>query len=204
MLREAVDAEENSRREPWWWYFLEPSETVAERLRGAAPGGPAMKALAGVIVCVASLAAQEPRFRTTVEAVRVDALVLDGDRPVGGLGARDFELRDSGVVQQIDAIGLEDEPLRIMLALDTSFSVHGEPLEHLRDAAGGVIQLMRPGDRAAVLTFRSEVDLASDWTADALQLRKALDACVRRRLHGPPRRGVRGAHDQGLPSRAGP
>jgi VWFA-related protein len=129
-----------------------------------------------VLLASATLAAQAPpRFSLSVDAVRVDALVLDGDRPVPGLTAANFEVLDAGVPQRIDAISYEDEPLRVMLALDTSYSVNGEPLAHLRDAAAGVIGLLAPRDRAAVLTFASEVDLACDWTGDRERLARSLD-----------------------------
>ena len=76
-------------------------------------------------------------FRSGVEAVAVDALVMDGRRPVGGLTASDFALRDSGVVQSIDTVAFEDVPLNVILALDTSKSVDGAPLEELKQAAAG-------------------------------------------------------------------
>jgi VWFA-related protein len=99
-----------------------------------------------------------------VEAVRVDVLVTDGNRPIAGLTAADFELRDSGVPQRIDSVALEDVPLSIMLALDTSESVAGAPLLHLKTAAAAVLDLLRKEDRAALLTFSHEVKLRSPWT----------------------------------------
>lgn len=106
-------------------------------------------------------------FRSGAEAVRVDVLVTDGNRPVAGLTAADFELRDSGVPQRIDSLALEDVPLSIMLALDTSESVAGAPLLHLKTAAAAVIDLLGREDRAALLTFSHEVKLRSPWTEPA-------------------------------------
>src|SRR4051812_15578190 len=40
---------------------------------------------------------QQPSFVARVESVRVDALVLDGGRPVRGLGPADFDISDNGV-----------------------------------------------------------------------------------------------------------
>jgi VWFA-related protein len=134
-------------------------------------------ALAVLACAMGTLAGAQapPTFRASVEAVRVDALVLDGDTPVAGLTARNFELTDTGVPQTIDAISYEDEPLRVMLALDTSYSVHGEPLGHLRDAANAVVEMLAPRDRAAVVTFATEIDLACPWTSDHAMLTRALD-----------------------------
>ena len=117
--------------------------------------------------------AQQP-IRVKVDAVRVDALVLDGNRPVGGLTAADFELSDSGVTQRVESVTFEDVPLRIMLALDASGSVRGAPLEHLKQAAAAVAGLLEPADRGALLTFAEEVDLICDWTSDRLQLERAI------------------------------
>ena len=114
------------------------------------------------------------RFRTTAEAVRVDVLVKDGSRPVVGLTAADFELRDRGLVQQIEAVAFEDVPLSVMVALDTSDSLAGRPLEDLRAAAIAAIQLLLTDDRAALLTFTHRLSLRSPWTADRIPLERAL------------------------------
>jgi VWFA-related protein len=117
---------------------------------------------------------EQQTFRSGVDAVRVDALVLDGNRPVAGLTAADFELWDSGVPQQVASATFEDVPLSLMLALDASSSVRGAPLEHLKQAAAAVSGLLKPADRAALLTFAEHVDLSCEWTADRAQLARAI------------------------------
>jgi hypothetical protein len=69
------------------------------------------------------------------EAVRVDALVKRGNRPVAGLTVADFELFDRGVPQHIDSVSFEDVPLSVMIALDTRTSLTGTAFHDLRDAA---------------------------------------------------------------------
>ena len=114
-------------------------------------------------------------FRVNVDAVRVDVLVTDGSRPVTGLEPMDFELRDSGVLQRLESVFIEELPVSMMLALDASSSVRGVPLEHLKGAGSAVVRLLRPGDRGAVLTFSEEIDHASGWTSDHQQLTLALE-----------------------------
>lgn len=114
------------------------------------------------------------RFSVSVDAVRVDALVTNGNRPVPGLAATDFELRDSGVLQRIDALALEDVPLNVMLALDTSGSVKGAPLANLKQAATAVVGLLSPDDRAALLTFSGALTLQAEWTSDHARLDAAI------------------------------
>jgi VWFA-related protein len=128
---------------------------------------------AGVVLI--SLASSQQTFRVSVDAVRVDVLVTDGNRPVGGLTATDFELRDSGVLQHLESVSFEDVPLSVMLALDVSSSVRGQPLDNLKGAGSAVAGLLRPGDRAALLTFSEEIDLSSDWSADHQPLAQAIE-----------------------------
>jgi Ca-activated chloride channel family protein len=115
-------------------------------------------------------------FRSGVEGVHIDVLVVDGNRPVSGLRAADFEVRDSGVLQRVDSVALEDVPLNVILALDTSESVQGAPLEQLKAAAIAAIELLRPTDQAAVLTFNDYVTLRADWTTDRTALTTAIRA----------------------------
>ncbi len=117
------------------------------------------------------------QFRVNVEGVHVDVLVMDGKRPVLGLAAADFELRDAGVLQTIDSVALEDIPLSIVMALDTSGSVKGERLVHLKEAARSLIDLLQPADRAALLTFSADVRLRSGWSGDRRQLQAAVESC---------------------------
>jgi VWFA-related protein len=104
-------------------------------------------------------AQDRPVFRARVEAVRVDVLALRDSRPLLGLTAADFELRDNGVVQQIELVNLETLPLNVVLAFDLSDSVKGARLEHLRTASGALLDALKPGDRAGLLTFSHAVTL---------------------------------------------
>ncbi len=127
----------------------------------------------GLLALLADAPAQV--YRVAVEGVRVDVLVNEGRRVVRGLTAADFELRDRGVVQTIDAMSFEDVPLSVMLVLDTSSSVRGTPLTHLKQAASAVIDRLLPLDRAALMTFNGAVSLDCDWTGDRSQLHTAID-----------------------------
>jgi VWFA-related protein len=115
-------------------------------------------------------------FRSGVDAVQVDVLVTEGNRPVKGLTAGDFELRDNGVVQQIDAVAVDDVPVTLMLALDVSESVKGAPLEHLRAAIGAAGEALSPRDRLSLLTFSHQLDLAASPTADSAVVGSAAQA----------------------------
>ena len=95
----------------------------------------------------------------------IDVLVTDGRRAVTGLTAADFELHDNTVPQSIEQLYMEQLPLTIIMVLDTSGSVAGERLEALKKGAAVVVDRLRPGDQAAIVTFaaRSEPHGGDDW-----------------------------------------
>ncbi len=120
--------------------------------------------------------AQQPEFRTGVEAVRVDVSVTDHDKPVTGLQADDFVVSDNGQVVPITSVTFNRQlPLRIVLALDTSGSVQGNALKQLVDASRALIDALRPTDRIAVLTFAGAVKVVSNFDASRPQTLAALN-----------------------------
>lgn len=121
---------------------------------------------------------QTPTFTSGVEAVRVDVLVSRGGRPVAGLTAADFELRDEGVLQQIDHASFEDLPLNVVLALDASASVAGVRLDHLRAASRTLLDGLKAKDQAALVTFGDSVVVHAPLTTDRTEIREALDSVV--------------------------
>jgi VWFA-related protein len=137
--------------------------------------------LAVVLALVASLLLsgtvggfQQPRFRSRALAVRVDVLVTDGRKPVAGLSAADFELRDNGVIQAVEVINAADVPLNIVLALDTSASTEGKRQADLIVASQALLDGLNPVDRAALTTFSHAVTPAGALTSDLAAVRKAL------------------------------
>ena len=127
-----------------------------------------------LLLVVAPAHGQRPTFTTAIEAVRVDVLATENGRPIQGLGPADFEILDSGVLQQVDMVTLEQLPVNLVLALDLSDSVTGERLDHLREAAGVVLDGLAREDRAALLTFCHLVTLRQRPTPDLGAVRLAL------------------------------
>ena len=130
-----------------------------------------MRRAAGVwILCLAATAASAqdvPVFSSGVEVVRVDVSVLRDGKLVEGLQAGDFEVRDNGVLQAVEIVGDPrgttggvSKPVDVVLALDVSDSVNGEPLEQLKAAAHALVDVLRPEDSFSLLTFSSRVRLA--------------------------------------------
>jgi VWFA-related protein len=80
---------------------------------------------------------------------------------VTGLTADRFDLLDNGVAQKTEVVTLEDVPLHLFLVLDASDSVTRD-LDALKQAARAAIAALRPGDRATLLTFSHELQLAAE------------------------------------------
>jgi len=122
------------------------------------------------VLCLTAtvISAQDvPVFSSGVEVVRVDVSVLRDGKLVEGLQAGDFEVRDNGVLQAVEIVGDPrgttggvSKPVDVVLALDVSDSVNGEPLKQLKAAAHALVDVLRPEDSFSLLTFSSRVRLA--------------------------------------------
>ena len=116
---------------------------------------------------------QQASFRSSTLAVRVDVLVTDGHKPVAGLTARDFDLRDNGVAQSIELLDAADLPVNVVLALDTSGSMTGRASRSGCCERGDARRLL-PVDRAALTTFSHAVMPGFALTGDLDAVREAL------------------------------
>ncbi len=118
---------------------------------------------------------QPPTFSSRAVGVRVEVLVTDGRKPVAGLTAQDFELRDNGVLQAVDAVLASDVPLNAVLAFDTSASVDGKRRRDLIDAGDTFLDHLKPVDRASLLTFSGGIAPRVSPTADVAAVRAELE-----------------------------
>jgi len=131
-------------------------------------------ALLGLLLSTFAFALPQTSFRSRTLGVRVDVLVTDGRKPVGGLSAADFEVRDNGVAQKIELIDADEVPLNVVLALDTSASTTGKRQADLVAAGQALLDGLRPADRAALTTFSHAVSPGVALTSDLAAVRQAL------------------------------
>ena len=101
---------------------------------------------------VATAAAQQV-FQSGVDAVIIPVAVRSGNKPVTGLTAADFELRDNGVVQEIRSVAAESIPIDVTLLLDLSSSVDGPMLQRLKTAVADTAALLRSDDRIRLVAI---------------------------------------------------
>ena len=126
------------------------------------------------LTLVSTIVMASQTFSSRTIGVRVDVLVTEGGKPVAGLTARDFEVRDNGVPQRVDVVDIADVPVNAVLALDTSASIAGRARSDLVTAGEAILDKLRPVDRAALTTFSHAVTPAVRLTADLNAVRAEL------------------------------
>lgn len=119
-----------------------------------------------------------PTFGSGVEAVYVDAFVTREGESLPDLTAQEFELLDNGVRQEVSIVSLGEVPLRAVLVFDTSASVSGKKLKHLRAAGRTLLTSLRGEDEAWLLTFSHRLQLRKAPTSDPRSLAQLLDVLV--------------------------
>src|SRR5262249_12625378 len=119
-------------------------------------------------------AAQTPTFPASVEAVYVDAVGMEGARPVEGLSAGGFELRGGGGGRPGEPVARGALPVLGLLVIDTSGSVAGDKLAALRSAAEEFLGIFGPADAVGLLSFSDEIAWAARPTRERSEVRDAL------------------------------
>jgi VWFA-related protein len=130
--------------------------------------------VAGLLLAAAGQ--EPPSFATAVEVVYLDVFVTRGGEPVRGLGAENFVVKDGGVPQRVRVMDLDDVPVGVILVFDTSASLAGEGLRHLQEGGRAVLDALRKGDQAALITFDYSPRLRVGLTSEVARLRPALEA----------------------------
>jgi Ca-activated chloride channel homolog len=130
--------------------------------------------LAACILGLGAAAAQQPVFRGVGDAVRVFVTVIDRDgRLVTDLTRDDFEVRDDGKPQPVTLFDNSPQPIRLIVMLDVSGSMHGN-LPLLRASADELFARLGPDDLVRVGTFGHDVKISQTFTRDRGELRDAL------------------------------
>ena len=133
-----------------------------------------MTPLAGALAVLIAGQGGPPVFRAEAEGVYVDAFVTHGGRPVLGLTASHFELKDEGRLQRPELLAVESLPLTTMLVFDVSDSVRGAKLRALRDAATAFLSGVAARDEVGLIAFADEVRRVVPPTADKVAVQRAL------------------------------
>lgn len=127
--------------------------------------------LVGVLAAVAALGvtvvAQQPTFRSAgTVVVPLFATVTDGqNRLVPDLTKDDFEVLDNDKPQPLLLFESENQPITVVVMLDTSGSMTGS-IKLLKTAAEEFINRLLPEDKAAVGAFNDKIEISSKFSSD--------------------------------------
>lgn len=116
----------------------------------------------------------QPTFRSGIDLVALTVTVTDERKEfVRGLTASDFAVFENGVRQPISYFAASEVPLDLALVVDSSASM--EPhLGLVQRSAAGLVDALRPGDRAAVIEFRNTVRTMQAMTTELSAVRGAI------------------------------
>lgn len=130
--------------------------------------------IASLPLLAGAVFAQQPTFRSRLDAVRLDVLVTNRGKPVLGLKPDDFEIDDNGVRQHVDLMSFSELPINAVITLDLSGSVTGQRMNELRTASRAFVGGLRTGDQAALLGFSHQLNLAAALTPDLARVATSL------------------------------
>jgi VWFA-related protein len=106
---------------------------------------------------------------------RFNASVLDKyGRAIGGMRETDFTVFENGVERRITNVMATNEPFNLVLLLDVSGSVE-ERMDFIRKAARDFLRTASPQDRIAIISFRDDIQVISNFTTDRQLLSRKLD-----------------------------
>jgi len=124
-----------------------------------------------VAAAVLRSAAQDLRFRSTSDLVRIYATVTREDgQHVRGLTTADFRVFDNGQPRDITAFSNDIQPITVALIVDQSGSMLRQ-LPRVGAAAEAFVAALLPGDRASFSTLTHE---GVPLTSDTWKLRNAI------------------------------
>jgi VWFA-related protein len=110
-----------------------------------------------IVISAATLIAgrqtpQRPRFVTGVDTVSATVTVHQGNLPVTGLKAEDFEITDNGVPQTPDFVTDDSLPIDLTLVMDASGSML-PMVDQLKADVFETAKMLHDDDRVRLITF---------------------------------------------------
>ena len=120
------------------------------------------------------IASDDDVLKVETALVTIPVSVLDRTgRFVQGLRQPNFKIFEDGKEQQIGYFAQSDQPLTVILLLDTSPSAELR-IQEIQNAAVSFVNQLKPNDKVLVIEFDHKVNVLSDITADRAKLQKAI------------------------------
>jgi Ca-activated chloride channel family protein len=123
-------------------------------------------------------ASQQPlaQFSTGVQLVEVYATVTDAKGGlVTGLTREDFEVLEEGEPQEVSAFAAGGFPLTVVLGVDRSWSMAGEPLRLAKAASKAFLNQLRPTDRSMAVAIGNDAEVIAPLSNDHVEQQRAID-----------------------------
>ena len=109
------------------------------------------------------------------QLLRFNASVTDRNgRAIGGMKESDFTVYENGIERQVTKVVPTNEPFNLVLLLDVSGSVE-ERIDFIRKAARDFLKTASPQDRIAIISFREDIQIISDFSTDRQMLSLKLE-----------------------------
>jgi VWFA-related protein len=109
------------------------------------------------------------------QLLRFNASVTDRNgRAIGGMSESDFTVWENGIERRVTSVAPANEPFNLVLLLDVSGSVQ-ERMDFIRKAARDFLRTASPQDRIAIVSFRDDIQVISDFSTDRQMLSRKLD-----------------------------
>jgi VWFA-related protein len=131
----------------------------------------------------------EPTFRVDVDLVTVPCVLVNkhGTVSVADVKREDFAVRDNGVDKPVEYLWREaDLPLNIGIIVDVSESQTDFVQQHRETLAKFLEYVIRPEDRAFIVTVGEYVKLLGDPTNSATELQRQLNLVAGDQREGEP------------------
>jgi Ca-activated chloride channel homolog len=112
------------------------------------------------------------KLDTALVIVPVSAMDKDG-KFVPGLNAKDFQLFENGIKQEVTEFGSSEAPFHVALLIDTSPSTRFK-IEDMQDAALAFLDQLRPQDQVMVVSFDNQVRVDTEFTNKRDRLLRAI------------------------------
>lgn len=136
-----------------------------------------------IILFLSFVSALSAQTNETDEVIKVDVALVnipfsvsdrDG-RMIAGLNLQNFQLFEDGKPQKIEYLSTQDNPLNIVLLLDSSISAQ-DIFEKIKNAAAEFIKELRPADSCMIISFDEAARVKSEFTNN----QKTLDNAIKR------------------------
>jgi Ca-activated chloride channel family protein len=123
----------------------------------------------------------ESKIRLTADLVMLDVTVIDAtvNKPVLDLKEDQFQIFEDKLPQRIEVFSRDQIPASLVFAIDTSGSMKTK-LDTVIAASVNLVKDGRPGDEMAVIEFKDEAELLSEFTEDATEVTDTLQALTAR------------------------